>query len=147
MRVYVRKFDWDEAARLYESGVSGTELARRYHVQHAAVYNALRKLGVECRNTATSVRPDALRCVTCHEWKSDEDFPLDAGGRKARRGRHKECRPCGTISRQKYREQRKVPCIGCGKAALPPGEKAGRSPFPRCRDCYNADRKRERVAA
>lgn len=97
----------------------------------------------ECAAVArtTSARPEALRCVTCREWKPDSDFPL--GGRKiGRRGRHLQCRGCQTIARRAYRDRHKQPCVGCGKPALPPREKGPRgSGVARCLDCYHAHRR------
>lgn len=187
-RVYVRKFDYDEARQRYADGEHPRDLAAEYGVsmnrvrqvvipeegQRAAerarqwIYSgtcpicggpATRTGGQsrcrECFNVAqaTSVRPDELRCPTCGEWKPDEDFPFNAGGRKLRRGRHQSCRPCLTKLRQNYRERHKVPCVVCGKPALPPSEKrTSGAPFPRCRECYDEERSarrqvRRRVAA
>jgi len=52
---------------------------------------------------ATNVRPDALRCATCREWKPDEDFPFNRAGRKTHRGRHDQCRSCQTVARRERR--------------------------------------------
>jgi hypothetical protein len=53
---------------------------------------------------ATTVRPDALLCSTCREWKPDEDFP-SGNKTKARRGRHSQCRVCLTLAKRDYRRR------------------------------------------
>jgi len=80
----------------------------------------------------------AIRCSTCREWKPPELFPSG----KASRGYHQQCRTCQTKARQDYRERHKVPCVDCGKPALPPGEKGtSGAPFPRCRTCFYQSQK------
>ena len=54
---------------------------------------------------ATTVRPGALQCCRCHEWKPDDDFPSNRSEKVARRGRHGVCRPCQTIARREYRQR------------------------------------------
>lgn len=72
-----------------------------------------------CSSHARSrtVRPDALLCPRCGEWKPDEEFHAD---RKAvmRRGRGIYCRPCATADRGERRERAKVPCVNCGRLRL-----------------------------
>jgi hypothetical protein len=41
VRVYTRKFDWDEARRLYDGGLSYAAIGVRLGVSHGAVYFAL----------------------------------------------------------------------------------------------------------
>ena len=75
-------------------------------------------------------------CFKCREWKADEGFPHKNSGGLRRRGRSNYCRSCETIARQQYRERIKVPCVGCGKPALPQSEKGTRGRAePRCRSC------------
>lgn len=59
-----------------------------------------------CANirAATSVRPDALRCSTCREWKPDDSFPHNSS-EAARRGRHTLCRACTTEQKRAYRRR------------------------------------------
>jgi hypothetical protein len=53
---------------------------------------------------ATTVRDGELRCVTCKEWKPDDQFSSDK--RKiARRYRHRQCRACSTKARRDYRHR------------------------------------------
>jgi hypothetical protein len=114
---------------------------------HGQIYGGAR-LCVKCGQdaTATSVRESQLRCFGCGEWKPDEDFPRSASlAGTRRRGRHRQCRGCNTIARQRYRERNKVPCIRCGKPALPPNEKVtGGTSFPRCRECMHEDQRAAR---
>jgi hypothetical protein len=178
-RVYQRRFDWDEAKRLYADRVPIAHIAARLGVSdaairrivipgkkeimdaHAAAFAAQPVPCIEgcgrtatritarygngrCRECAsitlaTSVRPDALQCVRCKEWKADDGFPHNRKEQGARRGRHTVCRPCSTSMRREYRERHKVPCTGCGKLALPANEKgARRGKVPRCLDCMIA---------
>lgn len=89
-------------------------------------------------NQATSVGDGVLMCFKCREWKLDDDFPHTVSGAIRRRGRHSFCRACQTKARQEYRERRKVPCVVCGKPALPPNEKTTRGALlARCRECYH----------
>ena len=62
-----------------------------------------------CRNCsaiaqATTVRDDELQCVTCKEWKPDDQFPGDRK-RIARRGKHRQCRTCQTKARRDHRHR------------------------------------------
>lgn len=93
-----------------------------------------------CSGLARSkgVRPNELQCARCEAWKDDLQFPRRRLA-KARRGRHMHCRACSTIIKQEYRERRKVPCVGCGKPALPSNEKGTRGGLaPRCLECFRA---------
>lgn len=183
-RVYVRKFDHEEAQRRYDAGESYKELAAEYGVTPNAVWNVVTAAGRRasarsqenqrartvgqgrcercgaptnlqaqrygsrlCRSCvaddrATSVRESELLCHGCGEWKADEDFPHKSSARVRRRGRSSYCRACETLARQRYRERHKVPCVGCGRPALPPNEKgtSGGSE-PRCRACFYAARR------
>lgn len=146
-RVYVRKFDWDEAARLYRDGLSGAEIAARLGVTHKAVYVALERLGVEMRaKVAPSVRESELRCATCREWKPDEAFSLSRTVTPARRGRHRTCSTCATAVRRDYRNRHKIPCDRCGAPRLPQSEKNGGTRAATVRDtglcitCYRDER-------
>lgn len=172
-----RKFDWDEARRLYADGVPIRQIAERMNVSWSGVQRVVVPGSMErarastsawheanrqpcvtgCGNTVTYVgaryhkghcrrcaslargttaRDTELQCMTCREWKPDDDFPRDLSQKYARRGRAVQCRVCQTVARQEYRERHKVPCVGCGAPALPPNEKtthgAGK---PRCRSC------------
>jgi predicted Zn-ribbon and HTH transcriptional regulator len=135
-----RKFDWDEAARLYETGLTYEEIAEALGVSSSAVWLALnpearargdaRKwqwqrearcpdcgaqttrthIGADSRckrcaalARATSVRATELRCMTCREWKPDEEFPSNRAATKVRRGRHRQCRICQTVARRDHR--------------------------------------------
>lgn len=86
---------------------------------------------------ATTVRPDSLRCSACHEWKPDAEFPRKRAT-IARRGRHQECRRCQTITRQRRRLARAIPCVRCGKLrSYDTGAKArGDSDTGLCLACY-----------
>ncbi len=53
---------------------------------------------------ATSVRPDALLCFGCREWKPDHEFPHNRS-KVRRRGRHSFCRACNTIQRRAHRQR------------------------------------------
>jgi hypothetical protein len=94
----------------------------------------------------TTVRDGEIRCVGCHEWKPDNEFPRNrAKGRVMARGRHSSCRSCLTVARREYRERHKVPCVGCGRPALPANEKGKRGgSVPRCRSCFHADMRARR---
>lgn len=50
---------------------------------------------------APNVRPDALRCTKCGEWKPDEDFGEQK--RNTRRGRRTWCRACESANRRAIR--------------------------------------------
>lgn len=151
-RVYVRKFDWDEARARREAGESYAAIARALGVSATAIRfacdpgeyararrgNALfQRSGVcvDCggacsRNCSrpvsrcgrcaalalvTSVRPDALQCVGCREWKPDDAFPSNRA-EPHRRNRHGQCRACQTRNKRAYRERTRVPCsTGCGR--------------------------------
>jgi predicted RNA-binding Zn-ribbon protein involved in translation (DUF1610 family) len=52
-----------------------------------------------------SVREDTLQCVTCQQWKPDEDFPSNRS-EEHRRGRHTSCRSCQTINKRAYRKRK-----------------------------------------
>jgi hypothetical protein len=54
---------------------------------------------------AITVREDTLQCVSCKEWKPDEEFPRNRELKGARRGRHRQCRPCSTKARRDYRRR------------------------------------------
>jgi hypothetical protein len=56
------------------------------------------------RSTAADVRPDALRCTKCREWKPDALFPK-AGTWTSRRGRKSRCRACETARRRASRQR------------------------------------------
>lgn len=137
-----RNTAWQRSARCPDCGAQTT----RHYVggdHRCRVCDSLRQ--------ATSVRPNALRCFACHEWKPDEGFPKNRGGRVSRRGRHNFCRVCSTRVRQEYRERHKVPCVGCGVHVLPPSEKrTNGTDVPRCSRCARLEvlrRQRERAAA
>lgn len=51
----MRKFDHEEAARLYELGMSTPKIAAHYGVKTAPVYNALKKQGVTMRSIGDGV--------------------------------------------------------------------------------------------
>jgi hypothetical protein len=55
--------------------------------------------GASCR---TTIRDDELRCRRCGEWKPDDGFPMNRY-ETSRRGRHRACRPCNTITRRETR--------------------------------------------
>lgn len=175
-RVYVRKFDWDEARRLRAEGLTLQAIAERFGVSPTAItfavvpgaYAAARGRRAEYQRNggncvdcgtrlshnysrpvrrckpcaslaqATTATDTELRCYSCHEWKPDNDYPYSRSAYRNRRGRHGTCRACHTLRRQAYRERHKVPCVGCGKPALPPNEKtSGGGSQPRCRDCFH----------
>lgn len=56
---------------------------------------------------ATSVRETTLRCVSCGEWRPDNDFPYSRSARPVWRGRHSVCRACQTIVKRAYRARLK----------------------------------------
>lgn len=190
-RVYKRKFDHDEARRLYaEGGWTYQSLAEKFGVTYTAVRRvvdaefgqrvmarvAAYQMSGECvacggprarytrRNRGyedsgmchtcwaeskqTRFRFDemgnlaAIRCGTCKQWKDEGLFPSN---REDSRGKHAQCRECGTKARQRSRERRKVPCVYCGTPALPPAEKGKRSSkVARCRACFFEHQRRER---
>ena len=77
-----------------------------------------------------------LRCNRCNCYLPLTEFGFDAHKRE-RAFRRAYCRECEARARQDYRERHKVPCVVCGKPALPPSEKmTGGAPFPRCRECF-----------
>lgn len=131
-RLLVASALWQKQGRCPVCGVYGTTRHR---------------VGVDsrCRDCAsaaqvTTVRPDALRCVTCREWKPDSEFPGDRR-QSHRRGRHMQCRPCQTKDRRAYRERRKVPCVSCGAPCLPASEKGARGKDTGlCRTCWHRSR-------
>lgn len=153
-----------QSALAREYGVSQSRISQvvsdvhsatiRYYQEHVKLAGRCQRCGAptnraaqyqgsrHCRDCAykllaTSVRDDALRCFKCGQWKNDDDFPRSSAKTARRRGRHTACRACNTKARQAYRERHKVPCVGCGKPALPPNEKgAGGAAFPRCRECF-----------
>jgi hypothetical protein len=90
---------------------------------------------------ATNVRDTELRCVTCKEWKPDNDYPYSRSARPTHRGRHKTCRTCLTGLRRDYRDKHKVPCAnGCGTLVLAPNEqRVGGTGM--CHRCANATKK------
>jgi hypothetical protein len=177
-RVYERKFDWDEAARLRERGMPVRVIAAKFGVSAAAVYLALDPAlrardhvrtaqwqrsgtcpecgspctrGYRCRGCAnraqaTSVRPAALHCVTCGEWKPDEAFPRDAAKTNVvRRGRHRQCRPCNTEEKRRYRERNRQPCShGCGTLVDTVDRRDKTKPLE-CRACANRRIRAERT--
>jgi ribosomal protein L37AE/L43A len=141
-----RKRAREYLANWQRSGVCpdcGTQTTRR------ATTGDTRCIDCASRRRATSVRSTALLCSGCRKWKPDDDFPLNRVKRgKQRRGRHNFCRACSTKARQDYRERHKVPCVSCGKPALPPSEKGTHgAAFPRCRSCQIRDMWRERKQA
>jgi hypothetical protein len=61
--------------------------------------------GTMCRRCrATSVRDTELECGRCREWKPDDGFQRNRQ-EKMRRGRHRLCRVCSTITRREYRQR------------------------------------------
>lgn len=174
MRVYERRFDYDEAKRLREEGLTYQQIASRFGVTDSAVYWAVNDgareamiarhgewqrggtcvdCGSPCsRNRsrrherchacaslarATSVRPNELRCRTCHEWKPDEGFPGGERPNGARRGRHGQCRSCLTEAKRAWRERNKVPCShGCG-AMVDGKNRSNPHKPPECKSCAN----------
>ena len=56
------------------------------------------------KTRAISVRDLELQCITCREWKPDQDFARNVA-EPARRGRHTQCRGCSTISRREHRQR------------------------------------------
>lgn len=139
-RVYVRKFDWDEARRRHAAGEPLKWIARDIGVSVAAVWrvvderhrarmnaraSAFQVIGtgtcVDCGGgctryrvrcprcaaiaRATTVRETELQCTRCREWKSDDAFPHNRAGSRARRGRHDACRSCQTTIKREYRRK------------------------------------------
>ncbi len=83
----------------------------------------------------------AIRCSTCKRWRGPDLF---ASSRSKNRGKRTECRECGTKLRQAYRERHKLPCVGCGRPALPASEKrTSGGGEPRCRACYYESRREQ----
>lgn len=66
---------------------------------------ALRCTPCASKLRATSVRETTLHCSSCGKWKPDAAFAFNRAGRKVRRGRHNNCRPCNTIIRRDYRKR------------------------------------------
>lgn len=99
-----------------------------------------RCLSCAAKARTTSVRAHELLCQSCKKWKPDADFPRSRHKRVVyRRSRHRYCRACCTVARREYRDRNKVPCVGCGKPALPPNEKRTSGHHePRCRECFHA---------
>lgn len=61
---------------------------------------------LECSyiHAATSVRDDALKCVTCKQWLWDTAFPHNRR-EPIRRGRHTQCTACNTDAMRKWRAE------------------------------------------
>lgn len=53
----------------------------------------------------TTATETTLQCISCKEFKPDNDFPFSRSVAEFRRGRHTECRVCQTISRRKRRHK------------------------------------------
>lgn len=82
-----------------------------------------------------------LFCDACETYKPLAEFPFSRR-RAGRKGRHSQCRECGTKARQAYRERHKVPCERCGSPCLPPSEKGGRrADRALCLRCYRESRR------
>ncbi len=102
-------------------------------------------LNLRCRachykHASTTVMPHSLKCVVCHVFKLDEDFPFNRF-EKHRRDRHTVCRACQAAVRQKSRIARMVPCISCGKPRTHPKDAGARSANTGlCRACYQESR-------
>ncbi len=88
-----RKFDWDEAARLRELGLSYAEIGRRLGVSDTAVYYVL--------------NPEARAQVSARdaEWRRAGTCP-DCGGPATRLGggRQNRCRACADRARTLIRD-------------------------------------------
>ena len=85
------------------------------------------------RAQATTVRKGELRCVSCGEWKPDEEFP-NSRECKARRGRHRACRACATVKKREWRQRTNHRCERCGTHVTP--DSHGPKPATVCRPCY-----------
>lgn len=83
-------------------------------------------------------------CYRCRAYRPADEFSFDP--RWPKRGFRREvCRACDSARRQDYRERHKLPCVGCGRPALPPNEKGTRGArVPRCRACFHAWQREQR---
>lgn len=104
-------------------------------------HRADRSDSTRCRACAsalatTTVKPGAIRCLTCKTWKADDAFPFNRSKKgRVRRGRHQSCRACLTVLRREYRERNKIPCATCGTLVL--HERRDKMKQPECRSCAN----------
>lgn len=106
-------------------------------------------LCTECagKAKAKTVRPGALFCCRCGEWKRDDEFPKHRRN-KARRQRAALCRPCQTEARQEHREKTRIPCSECGAPRLAgAGTRRSRGDTGLCRRCWLESRRRSKQAA
>jgi ribosomal protein S27E len=94
-RMAETNYRWVRSARCPDCGAQTT--------RHSATEDR-RCVNCAAIARATSVREDELQCITCREWKPDDQFPSDYR-RIARRGKHRQCRPCQTKARRDYRHR------------------------------------------
>lgn len=138
-RVYVRKFDWDEARRRHAAGESQAALAREYGVSAAAVHLAV--------NDEARAREREYRA----QWQRSGVCP-DCGTQSTRRGgsgRSARCLRCAGKLRTFTARPDELLCSHC-KAWKPDEEFylgqakkliARRGRKHQCRSCDNAARK------
>ena len=83
--------------------VCGGKCTNNYYTRAARnVVTPLMCRSCSNRSMCASVRDNELRCSTCQEWKPDFEFPSDRN-LPHRRGRHAQCRPCGTKQKRAWR--------------------------------------------
>ncbi len=139
-RVYVRKFDWDEARARHAAGQSIAALADEYAVTWNAVHKA--------------ITPGAYEQELAHKRK----FALtgrcdDCGGPMNRLSRYSgttRCKPCADNARANVRDGR-VYCPACATWKpldhfSPSAQRKARGVHGECRACDTARRKAWRQA-
>lgn len=101
-RVYVRKFDWDEARSLYEQGVPKGVIARHLGVTSAAIHYAVDPAVLERMRVHSIEYQKSGRCIDC-------------GGPCSRNpsyGEHR-CVSCAGILRRTSVRPTELRCFGC----------------------------------
>jgi hypothetical protein len=136
MRVYTRKFDWDEARRLREAGTPYATISTRLGVSYGAVYFALNDGARE------------LMAARNKQWQR-EGVCEDCGARCSRNASRAvtRCSACAGKIRATSVRGNELLCLTCRKwqphEAFPMGGNRARSGrHQQCRTC-NTDAKRE----
>jgi hypothetical protein len=133
-----KSFDWQEAVRLREAGLSYPQIAAQLGVDHKSVYlavNPQKRAEREARRVARKAlelaieaqSPARLTCSTCKRDKPDEEFS-PSHEKAGRRRRSYECRACSAERRRRSREAQRAaiilknaprcPVIGCFHSAV-----------------------------
>jgi hypothetical protein len=135
MRVYTRKFDWDEAQRLHDGGLSYAAIAERFGVSHGAVYFALNEVARKLMAARNSKWQRDGVCVVCGASCSRN------ASRKITR-----CATCANKLRATSVRDDELLCLGCRKwkpyDSFPMGgnrSRAGR--HQQCRVCLTEQKR------